>query len=195
MSALGKKNQQKPVLDGCVHIRRMLLLVRCHPCHVWQLYSTCSSSRSFICVRCACAWQHHCIKPWNTYAKKYSFLSIMLLRRWRVEKTLSNLAAVRFLSRQGLAFRGDGDEADGNFKQVLLLKVAEDSNLAEWMKRKENVYTSPDIQNEFIKLMYLQVLWDVADDLHASPFLTVMADKTTDCYNREHVTVILCSVT
>ena len=118
----------------------------------------------------------------------------MLLRRWRVEKTLSNLAAVRFLSRQGLAFRGDGDEADGNFKQVLLLKVAEDSNLAEWMKRKENVYTSPDIQNEFIKLMYLQVLWDVADDLHASPFLTVMADKTTDCYNREHVTVILCSV-
>ena len=32
------------------------------------------------------------------------------------------------------------------------------TNLTEWLKRKENVYTSPDIQNEVIKLFGLQIL-------------------------------------
>ena len=51
---------------------------------------------------------------------------------------------LRFLGRQGLAIRGDGDESDSNFKQLLLM-AAEDPNLTEWLKRKENVYTSPEI--------------------------------------------------
>ena len=51
-------------------------------------------------------------------------------------EAFQRLAAVRILSRQGLAFRGDDDDkADGNFRQVLLLKAAEDTNLAEWMRK------------------------------------------------------------
>lgn len=53
------------------------------------------------------------------------------------------------------------------------------------------MYTSPDIQNEIIKVMCLQVLRDVCTDLQNSPFLTVMADETTDSSNREQVTLIL----
>ena len=56
-------------------------------------------------------------------------------------------------------------------------KAEGDTNLAEWLKRKENVYTSPDIQNEVIKLMGLQILLDIASNLQCSPFLTVMADE------------------
>ncbi len=39
-----------------------------------------------------------------------------------------------------------GDGFDGNFQQLLLMKAEEDSNLAERLKRKENVYTSPEIK-------------------------------------------------
>ena len=52
----------------------------------------------------------------------------------------------------------DGDESNGNLKQLLCMKAEEDPNLAEWLKRKENVYTSPDVQNELLKVMGLQVL-------------------------------------
>lgn len=43
--------------------------------------------------------------------------------------------------------------------------------------------------------MGLQVLRDVSADLQGSPFLTVMADETTDSANREQVTLILRRVT
>ena len=65
------------------------------------------------------------------------------------------LSSIKFLCRQGIALRGDGDESDGNFQQLLRMKAEEDPDLAQWMTRKENVYTSPDIQNEVIKVMGL----------------------------------------
>ena len=36
---------------------------------------------------------------------------------------LQVLSSVRFLSRQGLAFRADGDESDGNLQQLLVYRV------------------------------------------------------------------------
>ena len=36
----------------------------------------------------------------------------------------------------------------GYLHQLLLMKAEQDPNLAEWLQGKENVYTSPDIQNE-----------------------------------------------
>ena len=73
--------------------------------------------------------------------------------------------------------RGDGNESDGNLQQLLQMNAKEDPNLAQWLKRKEDVYTSPDIENEVIKVMGLQVLQDIVKELQASPFLTVMADE------------------
>ena len=68
------------------------------------------------------------------------------------------IKCVRFFSRHGLALRGDKDKSGGNIRQLLHDKAKYDANLAEWLKRKKNVYTSPDIQNELIKLMVLQIL-------------------------------------
>ena len=75
------------------------------------------------------------------------------------------------------------------------MKAEEDPNLDEWMHQKENVYTSPEIQNEIVNVMGLQVLRNVSADLQSSPFLTVMADETTDSSNREQVTLIFRRVT
>ena len=96
---------------------------------------------------------------------------------------------MRFMSRQGLAFRGDGDKSDGNLQQLLRLQAEKDPNLAHWLKRKENAYTSTQVQIEISKIMGLQVLRNVAID--NSPFVTVMADETTDATNREQFTVII----
>ena len=66
-----------------------------------------------------------------------------------------------------------------------------ESNLGRWMKRKENVYTSPDIQNEIIKVMGIKLLRNLSCDLQHSPFLAIMVDETTDVSNKEQATVVI----
>ena len=65
-------------------------------------------------------------------------------------------------------------------KQLRQMKAEDDAILAEWLKRKENVYTSPDIQNEILKVMGLQILHIISKEIHSSPFVTIMADETMD---------------
>ena len=43
------------------------------------------------------------------------------------------------------------------------MKALEDPNMAEWVTRKENVYTSPELQNEILKVMDLQVSRSLPD--------------------------------
>ena len=99
---------------------------------------------------------------------------------------------VKFLSRQALPLRGDKDECDSNMAQLLKMKAERDQGLAEWLKRK---YTSPTIQNEMIKIMGISILHTIASTLQSTPFLTVMADETTDIFNKEQVTMFLRWVT
>ena len=90
--------------------------------------------------------------------------------------------------------RGDGCENNSNFKILLLVLAEIDLNLNQWMKRKENVYTSPTIQNEIIKVMGVKLLRELSHDLQRSPFLSIMVDETTDVSNREQATVVIRSV-
>ena len=99
------------------------------------------------------------------------------------------------MARQGLAIRGHGDDSDGNFIQLLKMKAKDDDNLSSWMTRKDNSYTSPDIQNEIVELMSSHVLRVIANDLRKSPFLSIMIDETRDCTNTEQVTVVVRMVT
>ena len=69
------------------------------------------------------------------------------------------LSCIKFLARQGLALRGDLDENDGNFLQLLKLLGDDDGLVHDWLKKKMNKYTSHEIQNELLKIMALQVLW------------------------------------
>lgn len=105
------------------------------------------------------------------------------------------MSSIRFLCRQGLALRGHHDESDSNLKQLLRMKAEDDPVLLEWLKRKENVYTSPDIQNEILKIMGLQIFRMISKEIHTSPFLTIMADETTDISNKEQVALVVRRVT
>ena len=108
---------------------------------------------------------------------------------------LEIITSVRYLCQQGLSLRGDKEEKDGNLNQLLKMKGEKDDILANWLKRKENVYTSPQIQNEMIKVRGLSILRSKVAELKKTPFLAIMADETTDSSNREQVTLFLRWVT
>ena len=111
-----------------------------------------------------------------------------LERRKYLLKLLSN---ARFLSRQGLALRGDGDGSDSNFMRLIYLRSEDDAKLVDWIKQKTDKYTSGDMQNEMVKVMALRVLREIAGRLQSASFFTVMADETTDAANVEQVVICL----
>jgi len=55
------------------------------------------------------------------------------------------------VSRQGIALRGDGDEKDSNFMQLLFLHSADEPKILSVLERKTYRYTSPQFQNELLK--------------------------------------------
>ena len=57
-------------------------------------------------------------------------------RSERCKYFLKLLSNVRFLSRQGLAFHGDGNESDSNFMQLIQLRSEDDSRLSQWIMQK-----------------------------------------------------------
>ena len=101
-------------------------------------------------------------------------------------KILSNVA---FLARQGLAFRGDGDESNSNFLQLLKLRGLDDPRIPEWIAKKANKYTSHDIQDELLKVMAITVLRKIFTDLAAVRYFCIMCDECTDAANREKLVV------
>ena len=116
-----------------------------------------------------------------------------LERRQCLLKVLSN---IRFLAWQGLPLRGHGDhetqtESDSNFVQLMKLRGEDDSRIAGWLEKKTDKYTSPDIQNEVLKTMVLQILRQVIESISSSPFLSLMVDETTDFSNKEQLVVCI----
>ena len=120
----------------------------------------------------------------------------MLLRQAASEKRvnceylLKVLSTVRFLARQGLALRGDGDEVDSNL-QLLVLRGEDYSTMSKFLERQQLKYTSPEVQNELLSIMALQILRNVAANIQTAVHYTVMVDETTDQSNKEQVVLVL----
>ncbi len=101
------------------------------------------------------------------------------------------ISSIRYLARQGLALRGDGNEDDGNFNQLLLLRAIDDPSMLDWLQKKRNKYTSPEIQNELMMVMSHEILRMLANDIQQSLFYTIMVDEATDKSNKEQVVLVL----
>ena len=105
-----------------------------------------------------------------------------LERRQCFLKLMSNM---RFLARQGLPIRGDGDESNSNYMQLLRLRGEDDAKIFEWIKKKTDKYTSADMQNETLKTMALHILRQIVESIKSTPFVTLMVDETTDVSNQQ----------
>ena len=89
----------------------------------------------------------------SSYADVGEMLSSEYEQEKRINKQclLKILSNVTFLARQGLAFRGDGDEVNSNFVQLLQLRGLDDPRISDRVSKKTNKYTLHDIQDELLK--------------------------------------------
>ena len=100
------------------------------------------------------------------------------------------LSNIRFLACQGCVIRGDHDESDSNFTQLLKLREEDDPKLSHWMKRKSNKFTSAEMQNKMLEIMALKVLRDIVSSLQNATYFTIMIDETVDSSNREQAVMV-----
>ena len=104
---------------------------------------------------------------------------------------LTILSNLQFHGQQAIALRGDGDESSSNFQQLLRLRAEDNPKITEWLERKCDTYTSPEIQNKMLKIMGLQILRGIANDIQSARFFTLMADETTDASNQSQFVVVI----
>ena len=63
-----------------------------------------------------------------------------------------------------------------------------------WLERKTDKYTSPEVQNELMKIMALTILRDITGSVMADKFYALMADEVADVSNKEQVAICLRSI-
>ena len=115
-------------------------------------------------------------------------------RQHNCKMLVNVLRNIRYLVRQSLSLHGTWDEETGcelnsNFHQLVLLRLEEDSKIAEWIKGKE--YSSPVIQNEIVEVMALEVLKQISSNIQNALAYTKMADESSDVSNKEQVVVCI----
>ena len=59
---------------------------------------------------------------------------------------------LQYLARQAMAMQGDTGE-ESNFNQLLKLRGKDHPVILKWLERRDNKYTSQEIQNEIISIM------------------------------------------
>ena len=94
---------------------------------------------------------------------------------------------IRFLARQGIPLRGDGDEHDSNFIQLLYLRSNDDSSIAHYMEKKTDKYCCHQIQNELLDVMANTITSNIANKICEAKYFSLVADEVTDVSNREQV--------
>jgi hypothetical protein len=103
------------------------------------------------------------------------------------------LESLKYLARQGLAFRGD-DDKESNFIQLLNLLAKDDNILAEWLKCGATgtgaKYTSHDTQNELICLMATNTIRELVSQIRNN-YYSLICDEYTDISNKEQLTICL----
>lgn len=91
----------------------------------------------------------------------------------------------RTLCRQGLPFRGDGDESGDNFNQIVRFIARHNPLMNRWLSeislRSYNVtYLGPRSQNEFIDILSKEVRRIIVKEVQEASLFSVLADTTPD---------------
>ena len=98
---------------------------------------------------------------------------------------------IRFLAWQGIPLRGDGDEHDSNFIQLLYLRSNDDTSIVNYMEKKTDKYCCHQIQNELLDVMANTITRNIANKIREAKYFSLMADEVTDVSNREQVVVCM----
>ncbi|XP_028416128.1 zinc finger MYM-type protein 1-like [Dendronephthya gigantea] len=96
---------------------------------------------------------------------------------------LKLFTSIRYLLRQGSAFRGH-NENDGSYSQLLKLRTEDVPDLQMYLRNTTN-FTSPCAQNEMIEMFSHQILRKIVSDIQQNEFYAVTADGTQDISGQE----------
>ena len=94
---------------------------------------------------------------------------------------------MQYLARQGQTLQGDTDD-ESNFIQLLKLRDKDQPLPLRWLERKEDSYTSHDIQNEIIGIMANHLNGNLVSEIRGGIF-SIICDEYTDISNKEHLTI------
>ena len=103
----------------------------------------------------------------------------------------------RTLSRQDIAFRGDGPlEPNGNYNQFVMLMARHCPLLQKWLDNRNGrahkvTYMSKDSQNEMIDLLGESVRGGVIKAVQAAQMYAVSADTTPDVSRHDQLAVVV----
>lgn len=132
------------------------------------------------------------VKSLPQITKRHRRIFVRTTRRpkKREQDVLDQSIVYHQVSCQGLAFRGYKDDSDSNFVQLLKLRSSDDPRIRTWMKRTKD-FTSPELQNEFLKVMSNDILRKQIKQIQQAQFFTIMADETVDSSNKEQLVICL----
>ena len=128
-------------------------------------------------------------------------------RKKRLDSIIRSLV---FCARQGIALRGHrnessplldsneyhdgvvlGDVNRGNLLQLLEFRRQSGDENIDLFINKKSLYTSPEIQNQLLKMTADQVIGKVVDDVKRSPYYSIISDETRDTSNTEQLCIAL----
>ena len=102
---------------------------------------------------------------------------------------------IRYLARQAFPFRGERKtEGKSNFHQLLKQRAQENSEIIEWLRKRDDKYTLPETQSEMLEAMALGMMRHISANNENAKFFTIMADETADVCNQEQLLVCIKSI-
>ena len=119
------------------------------------------------------------------------YIGDWLSERHALEKSKNRkilLSNIRYSVRQALPLKGDWNtatmsEEDSNF-QLLNLRAQENPEIIKWLQKRDEKYSSPEIQNDLLEAMALGMR-QVSVNIQNATFFTITADETADVSNKE----------
>ena len=82
-------------------------------------------------------------------------------------------------------------EENSNFHQLLKLWAQENPEIIEWLRKRDDIYTSPAIQNEMLEAMALGTMLQISANIQNVQFFTIMVDETADVSNKEQLVICI----
>lgn len=104
---------------------------------------------------------------------------------------LKIVSSLQFLARQGTAIRGH-ENSEGNFRQLLRLRSEDVEGLESWIERRSN-FLSPQIQNEILQILSLNIVPEIASAVRNLPTLqySIIMDGTQDVAGVEQESICI----
>ena len=71
------------------------------------------------------------------------------------------------------------------------MRAEDKPEVLQWLDKSARKHTAPENQNEMLELKAHRVLRRILEEIHSSPYLTVMVDEATDKSNKEQLTLVV----